>query len=286
MECMNGTCALFHACEAVSAAVLRRGNVVGDMADSQIKSRERVSKRGEVFTAKREVNAMLDLVKHETERLDSRFLEPACGTGNFLEEILLRKLDAATRASIPDGKKTPIPAKFERNSIVVLTSIYGVDLMFDNVAECRERLYEIWHKAYKKSCRRSVSELVCDAAKVILARNIIQGNSLSMKKVDDRQNDLEDPIVFSEWSFIGEYRVKRTDYRLDKMLAGKYKGADAKTRRHDVARPPRPCRKGEGALATASLALSSDTKQYDDEGDIVSEFPILPHYARIAEYGG
>ena len=235
------------------------------MADSQIKSRERVSKRGEVFTAKREVNAMLDLVKHETERLDSRFLEPACGTGNFLEEILLRKLDAATRASIPDGKKTPIPAKFERNSIVVLTSIYGVDLMFDNVAECRARLYEIWHKAYKKSCRRSVSELVCGAAKVILSRNIIQGNSLSMKKVDDRQNDLEDPIVFSEWSFIGEYRVKRTDYRLDKMLAGKYKGADAKTRRHDVARPPRPCRKGEGALATAvfattSLLLSSSAK--------------------------
>ena len=63
---MNEACALFYACEAVSAAVLRRGNVVGDMADSQIKSRERVSKRGEVFTAKREVNAMLDLVKHET----------------------------------------------------------------------------------------------------------------------------------------------------------------------------------------------------------------------------
>ena len=274
MECMNGTCALFHACEAVSAAVLRRGNVVGDMADSQIKSRERVSKRGEVFTAKREVNAMLDLVKHETERLDSRFLEPACGTGNFLEEILLRKLDAATRASIPDGKKTPIPAKFERNSIVVLTSIYGVDLMFDNVAECRERLYEIWHKAYKKACRRSVSELVCDAAKVILSRNIIQGNSLSMKKVDDRQNDLEDPIVFSEWSFIGEYKVKRTDYRLDKMLAGKYKA-----KQDGAAKPANKC-------AVQSDLFDARDDATNDEGDIVSEFPILPHYARIAEYGG
>ena len=258
------------------------------MADSQIKSRERVSKRGEVFTAKREVNAMLDLVKHETERLDSRFLEPACGTGNFLEEILLRKLDAATRleeillrkldaatrASIPDGKKTPIPAKFERNSIVVLTSIYGVDLMFDNVAECRARLYEIWHKAYKKACRRSVSELVCDAAKVILSRNIIQGNSLSMKKVDDRQNDLEDPIVFSEWSFIGEYRVKRTDYRLDKMLAGKYKA-----KQDDTPKPAKKC-----AEQTDLFDARDDAT--NDEGDIVSEFPILPHYARIAEYGG
>ena len=253
---------------------MRRGNVVGDMADSQIKSRERVSKRGEVFTAKREVNAMLDLVKHETERLDSRFLEPACGTGNFLEEILLRKLDAATRASIPDGKKTPIPAKFERNSIVVLTSIYGVDLMFDNVAECRARLYEIWHKAYKKACRRSVSELVCDAAKVILSRNIIQGNSLSMKKVDDRQNDLEDPIVFSEWGFIGEYRVKRTDYRLDKMLAGKYKA-----KQDGAAKPAK-----KGAVQADLFDVRDDA--INDEGDIVSEFPILPHYARIAEYGG
>ena len=235
------------------------------MADSQIKSRERVSKRGEVFTAKREVNAMLDLVKHETERLDSRFLEPACGTGNFLEEILLRKLDAATRASIPDGKKTPIPAKFERNSIVVLTSIYGVDLMFDNVAECRERLIS--------ATQLSLSSQV-PAAKVILSRNIIQGNSLSMKKVDDRQNDLEDPIVFSEWSFIGEYRVKRTDYRLDKMLAGKYKA-----KQDGAAKPAK-----KGAVQADLFDARDDAT--NDEGDIVSEFPILPHYARIAEYGG
>lgn len=58
----------------------------------QVKSRERVQQHGEVFTNEREVNAMLDLVKHETERIDSRFLEPACGDGNFLAEILRRKL--------------------------------------------------------------------------------------------------------------------------------------------------------------------------------------------------
>ena len=244
------------------------------MSDSQIKSRERVSKRGEVFTAKREVNAMLDLVKHETERLDSRFLEPACGTGNFLEEILLRKLDAASRASIPDGKKKPVAAKFERNSIVVLTSIYGVDLMFDNVAECRERLYEIWHKAYKKNCGRNVSEMVCGAAKVILSKNIIQGNSLSMKKVDDSQSDLEEPIVFSEWSFIGEYKVKRTDYRLDKMLSGRYR-----------AKQDSAANSAKKGMVQADL-FDAGARASNDEGDIVSEFPILPHYARIAEYGG
>ena len=100
-----------------------------EAASCQVKSKERVAKHAEVFTAKREVNAMLDLVKQETERLDSRFLEPACGTGNFLEETLLRKLVVAERDAIPNGRKKPLPEKFERNSIVALTSIYGVELL-------------------------------------------------------------------------------------------------------------------------------------------------------------
>lgn len=61
----------------------------------QVKSEERVINHGEVFTAEREVNAMLDLVKQETERIDSRFLEPACGDGNFLAAVLERKMNAA-----------------------------------------------------------------------------------------------------------------------------------------------------------------------------------------------
>ena len=67
----------------------------------QVKSKQRVTDHGEVFTADREVNAMLDLVKQETERVDSRFLEPACGDGNFLAEILHRKLEAAKKRAIP-----------------------------------------------------------------------------------------------------------------------------------------------------------------------------------------
>lgn len=117
---MRGSALFFHACEAVSAAVLRRGNVVGDMADSQIKSRERVSKRGEVFTAKREVNAMLDLVKHETERIDSRFREPACGDGNFLAEILHRKL------AVCDKRYGGAVADWEKFSFLVIMSLYGI----------------------------------------------------------------------------------------------------------------------------------------------------------------
>lgn len=243
----------------------------GDVSERQIKSRKRVEKHGEVFTAKREVNAMLDLVKHETERLDSRFLEPACGSGNFLEEILLRKLAAAERDATPSGRKKPVAEKFERNSIVVLTSIYGVELLEDNVKECRERLYGIWADAFKRVCRKSASELICKCARFILERNIICGNALSMKKVDAEQNDTDEPIVFSEWGFIGEYKVKRTDYRLDKMLEGKYKAKNV-----TKAKP-----KGKTYKQDELFQDGSE----NDEGDIVKEFPILPHYARIAEYG-
>ena len=136
------TCALFHACEAVSAAVLRRGKDVGDMADSQIKSRERVRAHGEVFTAEREVKAMCDLVKEETERIDARFLEPACGDGNFLAEILHRKLAVCGKrygGSVSD---------WEKFSFLAITSLYGIDILADNVSACRERLFGIWRECY------------------------------------------------------------------------------------------------------------------------------------------
>lgn len=94
----------------------------------QVKSKQRVADHGEVFTADREVNAMLDLVKQETERVDSRFLEPACGDGNFLAEILRRKLEAAKKRAIPPRKKKPLPLEFEKQSVIAVASIYGVDL--------------------------------------------------------------------------------------------------------------------------------------------------------------
>ena len=117
----------------------------------QVKSKKRVADHGEVFTSEREVNAMLDLVKQETERIDSRFLEPACGTGNFLVEILNRKLKIVKDRY----KKSQI--EFERNAIIAISSIYGVDILQDNAIECRDRLFEIFEviytRLYKTDCK-------------------------------------------------------------------------------------------------------------------------------------
>ena len=120
----------------------------------QVKSRERVAEHGEVFTAEREVNAMLDLVKQETERVDSRFLEPACGDGNFVAEILRRKLEAAKKRAIPPRKKKPLPLEFEKQSVIAVASIYGVDLLIDNVIACRQRLYDIWNAEYENDLQK------------------------------------------------------------------------------------------------------------------------------------
>lgn len=239
------------------------------MARSQIKSRERVSKHAEVFTAEREVNAMLDLVKQETERLDSRFLEPACGTGNFLAEILRRKLEVAKRASVPPKKKLVNPEKFERSSIVALSSIYGVELLADNVIECRERLYRQWAEEYERVCKKQPSEKVGKAARFILKKNIVCGNALSMKKVDREAHDTDEPIIFSEWAFIGEYKVKRTDYIFDRLLAGEY--------HRQKAEDPKPKKPRQDDLFTANAPE-------DDEGEIVQQHRILPHYMRIGDY--
>ena len=105
---------------------------------SQVKSKERVEEHGEVFTNEREVNAMCDLVKQETERIDSRFLEPACGDGNFLIEILRRKLEIVKK------KYKKSHYDYERFSLLALGSIYGVELLGDNVKACRNRLFEYW----------------------------------------------------------------------------------------------------------------------------------------------
>ena len=114
--------------------------------EKQIKSKKRVADHGEVFTAEREVNAMLDLVKQETERVDSRFLEPACGDGNFLAEILRRKLAEVRR------KYRRSPFDYEKNAVLAISSVYGIDLMMDNVQACRERLFGIWDKEYDGDC--------------------------------------------------------------------------------------------------------------------------------------
>lgn len=185
------------------------------MKDKQVKSKDRVSKHGEVFTSDREVSAMLDLVKHETERIDSRFLEPACGDGNFLAEILRRKIDVVKK------KYKKSPWDYEKHSVIAVSSVYGVDILQDNIEACRERLYGIWDAAYKEICKKETNEDCRKSVKFILSRNIVCGNALSLKKVDKGGNDIDEPIVFSEWAFINGYKVQRSDYTFDKLLAGK-----------------------------------------------------------------
>ena len=92
---------------------------------SQVKSKQRVTDHGEVFTPPWMVEAMLDLVKSETERIDSRFLEPACGSGNFLVRILQRKLAAV---ELKFGK-----SDFEKRhyALLALMCTYGIELLED-----------------------------------------------------------------------------------------------------------------------------------------------------------
>ena len=167
----------------------------------QVKSKKRVADHGEVFTSEREVNAMLDLVKQETERIDSRFLEPACGTGNFLVEILNRKLKIVKDRY----KKSQI--EFERNAIIAISSIYGVDILQDNAIECRDRLFEIFDVIYTRLYKTDCKEDCRASVKFLLNRNILWGDAL-----DFTNPETKEPIVFSEWSAINGSMIKRRDY--------------------------------------------------------------------------
>lgn len=178
------------------------------MPEQQIKSKERVSEHGEVFTAEREVNAMLDLVKPETERIDSRFLEPACGEGAFLTEILRRKLAAVKNRY---GKNA---ADYERYSVLAVTSIYGVDIQADNAAICRANLYEIWNEEYSAAVKAQANDDCRKAVKYILSKNIVCGDALTLL------NKNGEPIEFAEWSFVTPTLIKRRDYRFDELLNG------------------------------------------------------------------
>ena len=178
----------------------------------QTKSRQRVRDHGEVFTNEREVKAMCDLVKDETERIDSRFLEPACGDGNFLAEILTRKLEIVKR------KYKKYSLDYEKNAVLAASSIYGVDILIDNVIACRERMFKIWDKEYKSVCKKDCNDMTRDAVRFILKKNIVCGNALTLKCVDENGNDTDEPIVFSEWAFITGFQMQRQDYTFAHLL--------------------------------------------------------------------
>lgn len=178
----------------------------------QIKSKERVAAHGEVFTSEREVNAMLDLVENECLRPDSRFLEPACGDGNFLSAILKRKLSELRR------KYKKSPRDYEKLAIVAIGSLYGVDILSDNVLACRERLFAIWDEEYTAHCGEDASPEARSAAKYIIGRNIITGNALTLMCVDEHGKDTAAPIVFSEWTLINGTQMQRSDYTMSDLL--------------------------------------------------------------------
>lgn len=168
-----------------------------------IKSKQRVADHGEVFTPEWLVDAMLDLVKDETERLDSRFLEPACGSGNFLTKILKRKLGTV---EIKYAK-----SDFDRNhyAILSLMSIYGIELLQDNIEECKANLLEI----FSEYLNLQPEDALYACADYVLKQNIVHGDALTMKDMTGN------PISFAEWGYLGKGKFQRRDFRLD-VLTG------------------------------------------------------------------
>ena len=173
--------------------------------ENQVKSKKRVADHGEVFTGNKEVNAMLDLVKQETENIDSRFLEPACGTGNFLVEILRRKL------AIVERRYSKNQIEYERYSIAALCSIYGVEILSDNAITCRERLFGIFTHHYASHFKKGKSEFL-KSAEFILSRNILCGDALSLKDSNKQS------LIFSEWAFVIGSKIKRRDFVYEELI--------------------------------------------------------------------
>src|SRR5713226_10422166 len=166
---------------------------------SQIKSKKRVADHGEVFTPLWMVEAMLNLVKDETERIDSRFLEPACGSGNFLVRILQRKLAAV---ELKFAK-----SDFEKRhySLLALMCTYGIELLADNIAECRANMLEI----LADYLNLEESADLYRAAAYVLSQNLVHGDALTMRTSDGQ------PITFAEWGYLGKGQFQRRDFRFD-----------------------------------------------------------------------
>lgn len=195
------------------------------MSVNQIKSKERVANHGEVFTPTWMVEAMLDLVKDETERIDSRFLEPACGSGNFLVKIVQRKLAAV---ELKYGE-----SDFERRhfALLALMCTYGIELLPDNIAECRANMLEILADYLKLD---EADELY-QAAFYVLSQNLVHGDALKMRTHDDKA------ITFAEWGYLGKGKFQRRDFRLDTLtLSSTFSAEDslfASLGKHEIFTP-------------------------------------------------
>jgi SAM-dependent methyltransferase len=163
----------------LSTAELNQDDLL-DGDRGQIRSRERVRDLAEVYTHKREVDAMLDLVPGmfpspaEPDNTDRTFLEPACGSGNFLEEILRRKLAFVTTRRYGSGER------YEHRILRCLASIYGIDINAENVAESRDRLRAVINSHLDNDLTtQAVSPAFVRAAEAILKTNIMQADLLA-----------------------------------------------------------------------------------------------------------
>ena len=169
--------------------------------EEQVISKKRVADHGEVFTPAWMVEDMLDLVKAESERIDSRVLEPACGSGNFLVPVLSRKF-ATVQAR--HGK-----SEFEKRhyALLALMCVYGIELLEDNAEECRYNLAEL----FNAFLGIDATDEWATAARVVLAVNILRGDALTMTLTNGT------PITFAEWGYLGKGKFQRRDFRYDEL---------------------------------------------------------------------
>lgn len=166
-----------------------------------IKSRKRVADHGEVFTPAWLVDAMLDLVKDEAERIDSRFLEPACGSGNFIVKVLQRKLAAV------ESKFGKSDFEQQHYALLALMCIYGIELLADNISECRESMLEI----FADYLNVQESDAIYHAASYVISQNLVHGDALTLC------TDHKEPITFAEWGYLGKGKFQRRDFRFDTL---------------------------------------------------------------------
>jgi hypothetical protein len=187
--------------QAVSLELNRQELITKFQVEDLVKSRQRVSDHGEVFTPGWMVEDMIDLVKSESERIDSRFLEPACGSGNFLKSILVRKLNTVQAKF---GK-----SEFERKhqALFALMCIYGIELLADNLHECRSNLL----KVFNEFLGLDESDTWSRAAQSVLVANILQGDALTLTRSDGKH------IEFPEWGYLGTGKYQRRDFRFDSL---------------------------------------------------------------------
>ena len=252
--------------------------------EKQVISKKRVADHGEVLTARREVDAMLDLVKQETERIESRFLEPACGTGNFLIVILERKLAVIERKLAQQEKRLKKAEKrpgwkapsYEPDSLLALSSIYGIDILQDSIDAAKARLLAFFVESYQRVVEKEIPHEVTAAAKFILDKNILLGDAINPQdKVTVPGVPGLDQIVFTEWSRIGN-DFKRREFRFDTMHLDGSDAANApKTKGDDLFAEEEPVNQS---------VLTTDSGKEIMKPMPVRDFP-LTHYTKIAEKG-